>query len=149
MKNFLIILVACVVGGLAAPAENVAKSDAEIEFITVKNLTEYIHSSKLNFNILPLKRDSSNLIQIRYTLGNRISGKLLINHHSFETKKKKGHVIKLFLGDRILTINSDNQQWAQARDVELTLTYPRSGIGSVVSYVDILVDQVMFYTFII
>lgn len=96
MKNSLFVIVACAIGVLAA--NNVEKTDAEIEFITVKNLTEYLHTAKLNLNILPMKRDSSNLVQIRYTLGNRISGKRInkINFDNFKTKKEHSHELNLF-----------------------------------------------------
>lgn len=35
-----------------------------------------------------------------------------------------------------------SQQWSTVQDVTLTLTYPRTGTGAVVSYVEVLVDQV-------
>lgn len=73
MKIIVFVLVACAVSVLTA--DSVEDADTEIEFITVKNLTEYLQTVKLNFNLVPLKRDNSNLFQIRYVLGNRINGR--------------------------------------------------------------------------
>ena len=37
---------------------------------------------------------------------------------------------------------SGNQSWGSPQDVKLTLTYPQNGIGSVVTFVQIPVEQV-------
>lgn len=49
--------------------------------------------------------------------------------------------------DRLVGINSNSIYYGSLRDVELTVTYPRVGLGSVVTFVDIVVNQVdyIFY----
>lgn len=41
--------------------------------------------------------------------------------------------------------NSQGQQWATLQNVTLNLRYPQSGTGAVVSYVEVLVDQVRLH----
>nr|AYV99543.1 venom polypeptide [Dolopus genitalis] len=55
--------------------------------------------------------------QMRYTFGRRV------------------------LGDRIVTQGNNNFNYPQAQDVRTNLNYPANGIGNVVSYVEIFVDQ--------
>lgn len=37
---------------------------------------------------------------------------------------------------------SGNQSWGSAQDVKLTLQYPQSGVGAVVTFIQIPVEQV-------
>ncbi|XP_055612568.1 uncharacterized protein LOC129759151 [Uranotaenia lowii] len=55
--------------------------------------------------------------QITYTVGNRQSG------------------------DRLVSVNQDSASWPTLQDVKLTLSYPVSGVGAVVTYVEIVVQQ--------
>lgn len=44
-------------------------------------------------------------------------------------------------GDRILATDSASQQWQKPQDVRLNLNYPQSGIGAVITYLEVIVDQ--------
>lgn len=47
-------------------------------------------------------------------------------------------------GDRLLATASGNQSFGTPQDVALTLSYPKSGVGGVVTFVQVDVDQVSF-----
>lgn len=49
---------------------------------------------------------------------------------------------KRVAGDRIIASNSVIQQWTTPQNVSQTLTYPRVGVGSVITYVEVIVEQV-------
>lgn len=49
---------------------------------------------------------------------------------------------KRVAGDRIIASNSVVQQWTTPQNVSQTLTYPRIGVGSVITYVEVIVEQV-------
>ncbi|XP_055612447.1 uncharacterized protein LOC129758900 [Uranotaenia lowii] len=44
-------------------------------------------------------------------------------------------------GDRLVSVNQDSASWPTLQDVKLTLSYPVSGVGAVVTYVEIVVQQ--------
>lgn len=44
-------------------------------------------------------------------------------------------------GDRLLTTASASQRWNRAQNVKQNLRYPKSGMGAVVTYVEIVVNQ--------
>lgn len=52
------------------------------------------------------------------------------------------HGIQLLLGDHIIASTSQSQQWAASQNVTQNLTYPKAGVGAVITYVEIIVDQV-------
>lgn len=45
-------------------------------------------------------------------------------------------------GDRLVAYNSDSMAWGSNQDVVLSLSYPASGVGAIVTAVDIIVNQV-------
>lgn len=47
-----------------------------------------------------------------------------------------------FVDDRLVATANGSNQWATPQDVRLTLTYPRTGVGSIVTYVQVIVQQV-------
>lgn len=47
-------------------------------------------------------------------------------------------------GDRLLASVPVVQQWTELQNVTQTLTYPKSGTGGVITYVEVIVDQVSF-----
>lgn len=47
-------------------------------------------------------------------------------------------------GDRLLATASGSQSWSTAQDVTQTLSYPKSGVGSVVTAILVRVEQVRF-----
>lgn len=44
-------------------------------------------------------------------------------------------------GDRLVANLSERNQWSQPQDVTFTLTYPKTGLGAVITYVQIDVNQ--------
>jgi len=48
-----------------------------------------------------------------------------------------------FAGDRLLASDSNRQNWSTLQDVKLNLNYPPSGIGPVITYLEVIVDQVI------
>lgn len=49
---------------------------------------------------------------------------------------------KIFPGDRLVGTTSNSQTWATPQDVALTINYPRSGVGAIVSFIEVVVTQV-------
>lgn len=46
------------------------------------------------------------------------------------------------LGDGLVASDSNQASWGTAQDVKTALNYPKSGVGAVVTYVQIDVEQV-------
>uniref|UniRef100_A0A023EG78 Putative secreted salivary protein n=1 Tax=Aedes albopictus TaxID=7160 RepID=A0A023EG78_AEDAL len=44
-------------------------------------------------------------------------------------------------GDRLVSTQTDGKQWPTLQDVTLSLAYPQSGVGAVVTYVQVIVKQ--------
>lgn len=75
MKLLISILVVCAAGSLTS-AEVVSNVAAELNVISIRNLTEYLlTASKENVNVVELNRFELSRAQIRYTLGRRCCGK--------------------------------------------------------------------------
>lgn len=51
-------------------------------------------------------------------------------------------VFKFSLGDRLLAQDQAQQSWSKPQDVTKNLYYPQQGIGSVITALEISVDQV-------
>lgn len=49
-----------------------------------------------------------------------------------------------FIGDHLVASNALIQQWAAAQNVTQNLNYPRTGAGSFITYIEIIVEQVSF-----
>ena len=45
-------------------------------------------------------------------------------------------------GDRLSAQAGASNQWPSPQNIKLTLAYPRSGVGNVVTYVQVIVEQV-------
>ncbi|XP_055296746.1 uncharacterized protein LOC129565661 [Sitodiplosis mosellana] len=66
---------------------------------------------------------------------------------SEENEKERKFYIKFsnenecYPGDRVIATNSQNQQWTVAQNVTQNITYPRSGVGAVITYIEIVVNQ--------
>lgn len=52
--------------------------------------------------------------------------------------------LTLNLGDMLVSHDQSSQHWTNYRDIRFTLAYPTQGIGNIVSYVQVFVDQVWF-----
>lgn len=50
----------------------------------------------------------------------------------------------MHLGDRLVASASSNQQWSVSQNVTQKLNYPRTGVGAIITYVEIIVDQVEY-----
>lgn len=49
---------------------------------------------------------------------------------------------QIFVGDRLLAQDQAQQQWSTPQNVNKNLYYPQHGIGAVITYLEISVDQV-------
>lgn len=78
-------------------------------------------------------------VTITYTLGRRISGKEQLKQRRSDLSMG---IFILILGDRLVSSGSQNQQWNFRQNVTQSLIYPRTGSGAVITYVEIVVDQV-------
>lgn len=52
--------------------------------------------------------------------------------------------VLIFLGDRLVASNAIIQQWTAAQNITQNLSYPRTGAGSTITYIEIVVEQVNF-----
>ncbi|XP_055540345.1 uncharacterized protein LOC129727011 [Wyeomyia smithii] len=68
-------------------------------------------------DLIPMEVARSPRQQFVYTLGGRVNG------------------------DRLVGSLQDGQSWSILQDIALTLRYPQSGVGAVVSYVQVVVNQ--------
>lgn len=109
----------------ASSPKNMTKTVAEN-----KNLTKLVEEGQIFTKLVESK--PQHLLQpravttgsvaatttITYRLGNRVSG------------------------DRVIASTSAGQQWAVAQNITQNLVYPRAGVGAIITYVEIIVDQV-------
>ena len=65
----------------------------------------------------------------------RENKKLTLNHHS------------ILSGDRLLATEAASQQWGQPQDVRLNLNYPKTGYAEVITYFEVVADQVKYQFF--
>lgn len=47
------------------------------------------------------------------------------------------------IGDHLLASQQESQQWSQTRDVNTNLHYPQNGIGAVITYLEVICEQVI------
>lgn len=47
-----------------------------------------------------------------------------------------------YLDDVMVAINSGQQNFSEPSNAKITITYPKSGTGAIVSYVEFTIDQV-------
>jgi hypothetical protein len=114
MKSFVLIAVFCLF--IKAQASDQTKA-AEVKVIVVNNITDYIQSNP-NATLIPMKMSrQARLNQNWYTLGARSSG------------------------DRLVAINNGWAQYPSKQNVELSIWYPTSGVGAILTYVQILMTQ--------
>lgn len=142
MKHIsVVVALFCVV--IVLGAETNDELYTRMDMITVANLTEYFEATKQNVALTPMKRSHSLARgQIRYTLGQRVNGE--INQAPISTMKelKSTWTCWFFLGDRVVATNNGKRQWSSPQSVALTLYYPVSGTGAIVSFAEVTIDQV-------
>ncbi|XP_053681534.1 uncharacterized protein LOC128732314 [Sabethes cyaneus] len=112
--TFGVALLAVVATVLAQEVEQPAGIGARIEI--VKDITAF-KAAHPELELVPMEVSRSPRQQIIYTVGGRVSG------------------------DRLVGTSQDSQSWSTPQDVTLTLSYPQSGTGAVVSYVQVVVSQ--------
>lgn len=78
---------------------------------------------------------------IKYKLGSRVPGQSIELNIFFLYNSIK---LDCLSGDKLIASNSISQQWTAAQNVTQNLTYPRAGAGAVITYVEVVVDQVSF-----
>uniref|UniRef100_A0A1Q3FN42 Putative transcription activator mbf2 n=1 Tax=Culex tarsalis TaxID=7177 RepID=A0A1Q3FN42_CULTA len=111
----LIALILVTVVALITAEDQPAPIDARVEI--VQDIATF-KTANPGVELIPLDiAKSSTRQQIVYSVGNRVSG------------------------DRLVAADSNGQSWATLQDVALTLNYPRSGTGAVVTYVQVVVNQ--------
>jgi hypothetical protein len=111
MKKFVLIAVCCLF--IKAQA-SVSDEAAEVKVIAVNNITDYIQSNP-NATAIPMKR--SRETQNLHRLGARLSG------------------------DRLVAKNCGSDQYPSKHDLELSICYPKSGDGAILTYVQISMIQ--------
>lgn len=79
--------------------------------------------------------------KIKYKLGNRVAGNRIFIYFIFILFREKVH--NFFVsGDRLVASNVLSQQWPVAQNVTQNLNYPKGGAGSLITYIEIIVEQV-------
>lgn len=124
----------------------VAAFDSDIEVSVVRNFDEYLKENRgvkhLQTRIEePIIDSLLPQLNITYKMGNRISGKI----YSSDFKS----VLFFFMfniysisGDSLQTYESMGYKWNFIQNFNLSLAYPKSGNGAVVTYVEVEVSQV-------
>lgn len=98
-------------------AAEVQVKTAEVKVEVVKSIQEYLQANP-NVTITEMKIDrQARLNQNWYTLGGRQSG------------------------DRLLAIDNGWAQYPSKQNLELTIWYPTSGVGAILTYIQILLTQ--------
>ncbi|XP_031627888.1 uncharacterized protein LOC116343790 [Contarinia nasturtii] len=90
-----------------------------------KNLTKNVQDENLKVDFSPRfllepranTPSASSRSTVTYKLGKRVSG------------------------DRVVASDSQIQQWTAAQNVTQNITYPKTGVGSIISFVEIVVEQ--------
>ncbi|KAH8314794.1 hypothetical protein KR074_011212 [Drosophila pseudoananassae] len=144
MSQLSLIVLGALLGCLVASgAAGVVPSQ---RILVVKDIKEFVaqnpsvHLQAMEKKIVLPKARDAGLLSVRYNLGARISGKFYI------FKKIRRIIFHLWiscilLGDRLVAQSADTYSYSQYQDVSLQLTYPESGAGAIVSYVEIVCTQ--------
>lgn len=114
---------------LAVTFHSVANAElgSDIRINVVESLAEFLNANP-GVKLQPLMKEEktdgpSPYIQLIHRAGGRISG------------------------DRFLAADQGSQSWSSPQDVQLNLNYPKSGIGAIVTFIEIIVDQVTILIF--
>lgn len=68
----------------------------------------------------------------------------MVNRRKLLHSLERSFYLKFFdwlLGDRLLGSDSQVQQWTTAQNVTQTISYPKTGVGSIISYIEVVVEQ--------
>ncbi|XP_062539730.1 uncharacterized protein LOC134207811 [Armigeres subalbatus] len=110
----LILFVAIL--GTASAAPRIISDEIATSLKAYKHFGVLFAGSSPTRNHLPSPSDKVGQ-QLIYTLGQRVAG------------------------DRLVSTKSENKQWPTLQDVTLSLSYPQSGVGAIVTYVQVIVKQ--------
>lgn len=125
--------------------------NVNIKFTAVRNLTDFLKSNPDIELLQPLVRDPSAKGLVTYKDGERVEGEWLRRvstyFGSFHQNRRMPNLefFHFELGDRLVAWGSDRIEYSGVRNVTFTLTYPRGGIGAIISYYEVLVDMVSSY----
>lgn len=53
--------------------------------------------------------------------------------------------LKYFEGDRLLAVNCGGNDYNSPNDIKLNLKYPKAGVGAVVTFALVMVEQVIYW----
>lgn len=118
---------------------------ARVNASSSKNLTKTVDEKK---NLTKLVEDGhiyTNLIRsnpARFVLQPRQVGGVAATTTTTTTTTITYRLGTRVSGDRVIASSSSSQQWSVVQNITQNLTYPRSGIGAIITYVEIVVDQV-------
>jgi hypothetical protein len=115
MKSLILFTAICFV--LKSEAAEQKPIPAEVKIAVVENIKDYLQANP-NATLIPMKMArQARLNQNWYTLGFRLQG------------------------DRLVAIDNGWAQYPSKQNVELSVYYPRSGVGALITYVQILMTQ--------
>lgn len=125
MTNFIptLLLLATAVVTLATAQHTIIRADSDQTSTAVRidliDDIEAFRAANANIKVTPLEQIKSNDVrqQIIYAQGQRIAG------------------------DSLVSTNSESKQWPRLQDVTMNLSYPASGVGAVITYVQVIVNQ--------
>lgn len=110
-----VVLIAIFLIGAANAVDE--RNAAEVKIEVVESIEKYLLENP-NVNVTELTLNSNaRLNQNWYTLGSRVSG------------------------DRLIAIDSNWAQYPSKNNLELKITYPASGVGAVVTHIQIMITQ--------
>lgn len=127
MARFVIVsaclAVLLTIGAVSATQTSASEDDVGFlgEIVVVADVNELLRANP-HLSATPMQRSAERGV-IRYTAGSRVAG------------------------DRLVASGSDGSVWSSNQNVQLSVVYPPAGTGSIVSYVDCLVDQVIYILF--
>lgn len=114
-RVILIIVLLITIIRADVDASNDHQLEANLEF--VDNINDF-KTNNPQLLLLPLNKVNNGKQGIMYTVGQRVAG------------------------DHLISTLAENNNWGSLQNVALTLTYPKSGYGNIVSYVQVNINQV-------
>lgn len=132
MANFMmfgIFLISLVVFN-SVECSNNKVADLNVEVITLQNFTKFS-----SFQVSQTD-NSWALSLLTYAAGKRLDGKMI------EIKSNQGNssnIVFSFTGDHLVQTVSNSSSWTTPDDRRLTVKYPKSGTGAVITYIQVFV----------
>lgn len=102
----------------AIPINNIGDSETTGDVIVVTSIDEYLAQNPSAKILAELQREETPFNELRYTIGNRVNG------------------------DRVVSTATYSNNFGAPSNVASTVRYPANGVGSIVSYVSIVANQV-------